>query len=66
MSFNEVKPERKRREKEMSRPRPRVRKRLRKAKVSSKSTPSIAQTNNQPSGFASIMEEAFANARNKD
>ncbi len=64
MSFNEVKPERsKRRENEMSRPRPRVRKRQRKAKVSSRSTPSIAQTNNQPSGFTSIMEEAFANAR---
>ncbi len=66
MSFNEEvksEPRSKRREKELSRPRPRVRKRQRKAKVSSKSTPSIAQTNNQPSGFASIMEEAFANAR---
>jgi len=63
MSFNEVKQERRRIEKEMSRPRPRVRKRQRKAKIS-KSTTSIAQVNqNQPTGFASIMEEAFANAR---
>ena len=62
MSFNEVKQEQRRR-KEKEPGRPRVRKRQRKAKVS-KSNTSIAQVNqNQPTGFTSIMEEAFANAR---
>jgi len=62
MSFNEVKQEQRRR-KEKEPGRPRVRKRQRKAKVN-KSTTSIAQVNqNQPTGFTSIMEEAFANAR---